>query len=169
MGRDRRCGRPERRVRVLSDRLCECGCGERTLVAMVTDRLKGWVKGEGKRFVYGHAIRVSGIASRGVRPARKDVRWAEEDRGFESPCWVWQLAADVHGYGKVSRGGQRLKAHRLAYEDAYGSIPIGHDVHHRCEVKLCVNPAHLQALTPVAHGRLHGLVWRRGAEVARAA
>ena len=82
-------------------------------------------------------------------------RWRVEDRGFESPCWVWQLHVDKRGYPRVTRGGVKLKAHRVAFEDAFGSVPAGHDVHHRCGVKLCVNPEHLEALTPVAHGLLH--------------
>jgi hypothetical protein len=159
VGVDRRV-RSERRVRVLSDRLCACGCGERTLVAMVTDRSKGWVKGEGKRFVRGHRARaVGGLRVRGR--LRVAVRWVEEDRGFETPCWIWQLGVDTHGYGKVR--GERLKAHRVAYEDAVGPIPAGHEVHHRCEQKTCVRPGHLQPLTPEAHGQLHGEVWRHAA------
>jgi hypothetical protein len=37
-------------------RLCECGCGERTAVAHVNDRSKGWVKGKQLRFRKGHAV-----------------------------------------------------------------------------------------------------------------
>ena len=36
--------------------LCECGCGERTAVAHVNDRSKGWVKGKPLRFRKGHAV-----------------------------------------------------------------------------------------------------------------
>lgn len=36
--------------------LCECGCGERMVVAHVDDRSKGWVKGKPLRFRKEHAV-----------------------------------------------------------------------------------------------------------------
>jgi hypothetical protein len=36
--------------------LCECGCGERTAVAHVNDRSKGWDKGKHLRFRKGHVV-----------------------------------------------------------------------------------------------------------------
>ncbi|MDP9438980.1 MAG: hypothetical protein M3P49_09575 [Actinomycetota bacterium] len=37
--------------------LCQCRCGQRTNLAPVTSRSKGWVKGEPLRFVAGHQTR----------------------------------------------------------------------------------------------------------------
>lgn len=150
MVKDRR-RRLERRVMAESDRLCACGCGRRTMVAQVTDRGKGWVKGEGKRFLKGH---YGGGGGRLVSPPTAD-RFVVEDRGFETPCWVWAGRLDHHGYGKMVRGGKYLKAHRVSFEQRVGPIPAGYDVHHRCEVKECVRPEHLLALTPDEHGKLH--------------
>lgn len=196
---ERRSTRPDQYVVELSDRLCGCGCGERTMVAPRTINSRGVTKGDPRRFVAGHQGRVSSLRPRkfrlvivkvrgrrprplcccgcGERVARrgtyrpghapfrplKAVRFVVEDRGFSTPCWVWALGVDKHGYGKTTRRGVRLKAHRVAYEEAFGSVPEGHDVHHECEEKLCVNPAHLRALTPEAHGQLHGEGWRRAA------
>lgn len=42
---------------VSSDRLCECGCGERTMIATTTEPEYGAVKGEPRRFVRGHGAR----------------------------------------------------------------------------------------------------------------
>ena len=36
--------------------LCECGCGEKTTLARVTVRSKGWTKGKPLRFRRGHAV-----------------------------------------------------------------------------------------------------------------
>lgn len=55
-----------------------------------------------------------------------------------TPCKIWDGPVS-HGYGQ--RGKRR--AHRIAYEDAYGPIPEGLGVLHRCDVKLCVEPTHL--------------------------
>jgi hypothetical protein len=37
--------------------LCECGCGGKTNLALCTDPLRGWVKGQPFRFLRGHAAR----------------------------------------------------------------------------------------------------------------
>jgi hypothetical protein len=34
--------------------MCECGCGQRTRLAPVNDRSKGWIKGEPLRYIKGH-------------------------------------------------------------------------------------------------------------------
>jgi len=58
-------------------------------------------------------------------------------------CILWTRATNGRGYGQVRRSGRLIGAHRVAYEDAYGPIPAGESVLHRCDQSLCVNPAHL--------------------------
>lgn len=71
---------------------------------------------------------------------------------MSADCILWTGCFD-HGTG-YGRLGRRL-AHRVAYEEAYGQIPRGLEIHHTCEVRACVNPAHLIAVTRREHKRLH--------------
>lgn len=72
----------------------------------------------------------------------------EEKRAKGGPdeCWPWQ-GFRYKGYGRVAvtvDGAVRvIGAHRIAYEAAYGPIPAGLTVLHRCDNPPCCNPAHL--------------------------
>lgn len=72
------------------------------------------------------------------------------DEDFEykgSECWLWEGACDVAGYGRVAYDGHIDYAHRVAYKIYKGSIPYGSTIDHRCEVRNCVNPAHLKIVS----------------------
>lgn len=61
-------------------------------------------------------------------------------------CWIWTGAKMNAGYGSIMRahrGGVSKLAHRVAWETWVGPIPPGRVVMHQCDVKLCINPAHL--------------------------
>lgn len=67
----------------------------------------------------------------------------------ESGCWIWRGQAANGGYGLAHIYGAHAstQAHRLSYELFVGRIPDGLQVHHKCGVRCCVNPEHLQAMT----------------------
>lgn len=75
--------------------------------------------------------------------------------GADGECWDWVGAfSTVKGHPtypalSMKSGGRRrvLKAHRIAFEAAYGPLPSGEQVHHRCGRRSCVRPEHLQAAT----------------------
>ena len=63
-------------------------------------------------------------------------------------CWLWTSTISRTGYGKIWNNGRLVLAHRYAYEMAKGPIPEGLQVDHTCSVTCCVNPEHLEAVTP---------------------
>ena len=63
-------------------------------------------------------------------------------------CWLWTRHRQRSGYGSHWWNGQPALAHRVAYEIAVGPIPVGLEIDHLCRVRGCVNPAHLEAVTP---------------------
>ena len=63
-----------------------------------------------------------------------------------SGCWIW-IGANNGKYGTVNIAHKIRKAHRESYADAYGGIPDGAHICHKCDVTLCVNPEHLFAGT----------------------
>jgi hypothetical protein len=63
----------------------------------------------------------------------------------ESGCWIWTAALGATGYGRFHLGvrGRPIEAHRAAWEIYRGPIPRDGLVLHKCDVRACVNPAHL--------------------------
>lgn len=65
-----------------------------------------------------------------------------------SGCWHWAAAWDSgNGYGKVSMDGKAMMAHRVVYEILVGPIPWGCVLDHKCRVRPCCNPAHLEPVS----------------------
>jgi hypothetical protein len=80
--------------------------------------------------------------------------WRKASVGMVKECWPWNGFIDNKGYGAFGirpvAGGHRYiirRAHRYAYENIVGPIPVGLTLDHLCRNRRCVNPFHLEAVT----------------------
>lgn len=108
--------------------------------------------------------------------------WAKVEEA-QSGCWEWRGATNGR-YSTVGWGGhqQWVYGHRLVYEMLVRPIPAGLVIDHLCRNPLCVNPAHLEAVTqaenirrgkgdvcPHGHPRTpENIYWYRGKRLCRA-
>lgn len=111
--------------------LCMCGCGRQTEIAKQSRTGRGWIKGEHKRYILGHA---GPITTRNICPqcgGRKDV-----NAGQCRACWrAAHRRDDWGGYIQLRRPGHPMAKHGIVMEhrmvvyDA-GIDPTGKYVHH---------------------------------------
>jgi hypothetical protein len=86
---------------------------------------------------------------------RQDVRKRvllgvrSEDRGFDTPCWLWQGETDRNGYGRIKRDGRRIPVHWVLI----GDPAEGLEVDHLCRQRACVRPEHLEYVTHAENNR----------------
>jgi len=84
-----------------------------------------------------------------LSPEKIDRFWSLVDKsGGPDACWPWKLAPDFWGYGKFTYDGRRsvrksYRAHRFAYIVTFGIEDDSLFVCHRCDFRMCCNPAHL--------------------------
>jgi hypothetical protein len=126
--------------------LCLCGCGQITRVSTSSDRNRAIKVGDPLPYIYGHSRRLS------------SVEYVIEDRGYKTPCWIWQLSKDDEGYGFITvppreSGSRSGRAHAVYYERRFGPIPEGMIPDHLCRVHSCVNPDHIEPVTPAVNTR----------------
>jgi HNH endonuclease len=124
-----------------------------------------WENGRVTRFAWRRTSGRSGgtllpkkANSGSFKPGDGRIPFAERyDRlAFPEPnsgCFIWMGALNYNGYGKMgighsSEGTLRMQyAYIVAYEHFVGPVPEGLVLDHKCRMKCCVNPDHLEPVT----------------------
>lgn len=78
-----------------------------------------------------------------------DIFSRVEVTGF---CWLW-TGALYKGYGRCVFEGRNQGAHRVIYKLLVGEILDGLELDHLCNIRNCVNPDHLEPVTPEENKR----------------
>lgn len=151
----------------MTAKLCECGCGLPAPIARQSDTNLGYVKGEPVRFRRGHnGRRERKLCACGCGERVKSSRgtWVKgHDKRRKGPayivdpetgCWVWSGSCKEKR-PRINIDGRVVIAYRRYYEERHGPIPDGHHLHHTCVNSLCVNPDHLEPLSPLEHAARH--------------
>lgn len=77
--------------------------------------------------------------------------WEKVDKNGPDGCWLWTATCRgprEYQYGSISLRGRMLSAHRVSWELAGNALVEGLVIDHMCHTRRCVNPAHLQQVTP---------------------
>lgn len=119
--------------------LCGCGCGQPAPLAQKNNARLGHVKGQ-------PLARITGHNKRGTSDLTRHV---QADHGYRTPCWDWTGSVGRKGYGAVQVDGIKKNAHRAVYEATHGILPRSIHLDHLCRNKLCVNPEHMEPVTPL--------------------
>ena len=83
----------------------------------------------------------------GTKRPPAEARFMAKVVQVPSGCWLWNASRDGDGYG-LFKGDRIIRAHIWAYEHYVGPVPAGHQLDHLCRKRSCVNPAHLEPVTP---------------------
>jgi hypothetical protein len=95
---------------------CQCGCGQ------LANKRSKWITGH-------HQIK-----------SLPSKFWSKVK--VSDGCWIWTGATSA-GYGVMNFRGKVIGAHRISWELHNGTIPDNMHVLHKCDIRCCVNPAHL--------------------------
>lgn len=116
--------------------ICACGCGNSTEM-------------RSHKYIVGHKEK--------LRKRMEDLYEINQVTG----CWEWQGIKLPKGYGRRTIKGVTICAHRYFWEK-YNKRKIGRglQIDHLCRNTSCVNPKHLEEVTPTENLRRSGVIIR---------
>jgi hypothetical protein len=65
----------------------------------------------------------------------------------DNGCWLWTKSVTKRGYPQMSFNGKKVYPHRWLYEVTVAPFAEGMQAAHKCDVKRCVNPDHIEPAT----------------------
>jgi hypothetical protein len=87
--------------------------------------------------------------------ADRDI-WPRVVEDPETGCLVFiDQESSGSDYGRVHPNYLGIAVHRVVWIAERGSVPAGHDLHHECSVRPCVNVHHIRVLTEAEHRKVH--------------
>jgi len=69
--------------------------------------------------------------------------WERVDKNGSGGCWLWLGPQTTKGYARLCLNRTYVKGHRYVYELMVRKLQPGEWCLHKCDVRHCVNPAHL--------------------------
>lgn len=92
--------------------------------------------------------------SRTIKYAPAIGRFVNRISVNEVGCWIWTASHERDGYGIMrADDGRQWRAHRWAYSHFVAPIADGMALDHLCSTPACVNPDHLEPVTPIENTR----------------
>jgi hypothetical protein len=105
----------------MEDGLCQCGCGQKTIISSQTNTKRGWIKGAHRRFLQGHHARIN--------PPKYN--------GGKKTKGIYTLIA-MPGHHRADSCGY-VREHVLIAEKVLGKIlPPKAVVHHHSSIQLVI-------------------------------
>lgn len=102
---------------------------------------------------YRRLRRTKTVGSSGrLRPGYRESKEVDVYRFFKKvrkteSCWLWIGGKTTSGYGEFQVEKKTRYVHRWVYEFFKEKIPKDLHIDHLCNVRNCVNPDHLEAVT----------------------